>query len=154
MWFSSAHVFLGGSSPRIVWAGTLSKLIVFRHIGWPGLAFGLHGHRRRPSMIVSASYPITSSYRVEVSGWDKDHTFFVEKSELEWNEESGKQVALNHAVPDGTVIFLRLLQPISASKSRPVAYEAELVFMTPAGQHQFRLHPVCPHVDELSGSIN
>ena len=46
-------------------------------------------------MILSARYPITNLYRVEVSGWDKNQTFFVEKSELEWSEESGKQVTLS-----------------------------------------------------------
>lgn len=34
-------------------------------------------------MILSARYPITNLYRVEVSGWDKNQTFFVEKSALE-----------------------------------------------------------------------
>ena len=105
-------------------------------------------------MILSARYPITSVYRVEVSGWDKYQTFFVEKSELEWNEESGKQVVLSHAVVDGAVIFLRLLQPISASRSHAVAYEAEFVSMTSAGQHQFRLRAAWPRVDQLRSSIN
>lgn len=106
------------------------------------------------SMILSARYPTTNLYRVEVSGWDKNQAFFVEKSELEWNEDSGKQVALSHTVRDGAVIFLRLLQPISTGPSHPVAYEAEFISMTPDGQHQFRLHPACPRLDERGGSIN
>ena len=52
-------------------------------------------------MILSARYPTTNMYRVEVSGWDKHQAFFVEQSELAWSEECGKQVALSHAVPDG-----------------------------------------------------
>ena len=105
-------------------------------------------------MISSARFPITSLYRVEVSGWDKNRKFFVEKSELEWNEESGKQVALNNTVADGAVIFLRLLQPVSTDKSLPVAYEAEFVAKTPNGQHQFRLHPACPRMDERDAYVN
>ena len=105
-------------------------------------------------MILSAQCPTTSLYRVEVSGWDKNQAFFVEKSELEWNEESGKQIALNHTVPDGAVIFLRLLQPISTDRSHPVAYEAEFVSVTPDGQHQFRLHPACPRTGERDAAIN
>jgi hypothetical protein len=28
---------------------------------------------------------------VEVSGWDEHEDFFVEKTELQWSEQSGKQ---------------------------------------------------------------
>jgi hypothetical protein len=105
-------------------------------------------------MILSARFPVTSLYRVEVSGWDNNQTFFVEKSELEWNEESGKQVALSHAVPDGAVVFLRLLQPISTDRSLPVAYEAEFVATAPNGQHQFRLHPACPRMEMENTLVN
>ena len=105
-------------------------------------------------MTSSVSYPISSRYRVEVSGWDKHQTFFVEKSELEWNEDSGKQVALRHKVVDGAVVFLRLLQPMSADRSLPVAYEAEFVSVAPNGQHQFRLHPACPRMDLGKGTVN
>jgi len=35
--------------------------------------------------------------------------FFVENSELEWTEESGKQVTLNRGLNEDAVIFLRLL---------------------------------------------
>jgi hypothetical protein len=105
-------------------------------------------------MILSARYPITSMYRVEVSGWDKNQAFFVEKSELQWSAESGKQVALSHAVPDGAVVFLRLVPCLSTDRSHPVAYETEFVETTPEGKHQFRLHPVSPRIAERGGSIN
>ena len=36
----------------------------------------------------------SSGYRVEVSGWDLEERFFVEKSTLVWSERSGKTVAL------------------------------------------------------------
>ena len=95
-------------------------------------------------MILSARYPITNLYRVEVSGWDKNQTFFVEKSELEWSEESGKQVTLSHAIPDRAVVFLRLVPCLSTEQSNPVAYETEFVETTVEGRHEFRLHPVSP----------
>jgi hypothetical protein len=101
-------------------------------------------------MSLSARFPITSLYRVEVSGWDKSQTFFVEKSELEWNEESGKYVTLSSAVPDGSVVFLRLIQPLSADRSQPVPYETEFLSVTPDGQNQFRLHPVSPRAMDHS----
>ena len=60
-------------------------------------------------MILSARYPAAVTHRVEVSGWDKHQTFFVEKSELVGDESAGKQIQLHAAIPDGAVIFLRLL---------------------------------------------
>ena len=103
-------------------------------------------------MSLSARFPVTGLYRVEVSGWDKSQTFFVEKSELEWNEESDKQVCLSSAVPDGSVVFLRLIQPLTTDRAQPVPYETEFVSVTPDGQNQFRLHPVSPRVQR--GEVN
>ncbi len=65
-------------------------------------------------MILSAN-PAVTVYRVEVSGWDNNKAFFVENSELEWSEESGKQVTLRRTLSDGAVVFLRLLQPMSTA---------------------------------------
>ena len=105
-------------------------------------------------MILSARFPITTLYRVEVSGWDKNQAFFVEKSELQWNEETGKQVALNSAVTDGSVVFLRLLQPLSPDRTQPVPYEVELVDTAPDGQRQFRLHAVSPRTEAPAILVN
>jgi hypothetical protein len=62
-------------------------------------------------MILSTRYPITSPYRLAVCGWGESQTFFFEKSELEWNQASGKQLALSHAVRNGR-------QSLSGSCSR------------------------------------
>jgi hypothetical protein len=93
-------------------------------------------------MSLSARLPSTTLYRVEVSGWDKSQTFFVEKSELEWNEEAGKHITLSCAVPDGSVVFLRLIQPLSADRSQSVPYETEFVSATADGHNLIRLNPV------------
>ncbi len=69
-------------------------------------------------MILTAEHPATNLYRVEVSGWDDNKSFFVENSELEWVEE------------------------ISNDRARPVAYQAEFLTRNPEGQRQFRLRPV------------
>jgi hypothetical protein len=76
-------------------------------------------------MAVVAHQPLDSTYSVEVSGWDHSHTFFVERSELCWNVENGKQLKLSRRLPPRAMIFVRLLQPIDAERSFPVAYEAE-----------------------------
>ena len=83
-----------------------------------------------------------NKYRVEVSGWDDHKSFFVENSELDWSEELGKRVTLNRTLADGSVIFLRLLQPMTNERPHPVAYEAELIAKNDQGQAQFRLRPI------------
>jgi len=104
------------------------------------MALRLHLSYPEARMILSAS-PTASLYRVEVSGWDHDKAFFVENSELEWSEE-GKQVTLTRTLNDRAVVFLRLLQPMSADRANPVAYETELVSSTERGPRQFRLRAV------------
>ena len=84
------------------------------------------------------------TYRVEVSGWDVSHIFFVERSELSWNEENGKQVTLTHALSPGTMIFVRLLQSTSADRSAAVPYQAEQLAATSEGVWQFRIHRAEP----------
>jgi hypothetical protein len=46
-------------------------------------------------MLRYAHFPFTRWYAVEVSGWDQRENFFVENCELEWKEESAKQVTLD-----------------------------------------------------------
>jgi hypothetical protein len=93
-------------------------------------------------MLLSARSPNTSLYRVEVSGWDENRAFFVENSDLEWREGTGKLVTLSRGLSGGAVIFLRLLQPISAERGNPVAYEAEFVEATSSGRQRFQLRPI------------
>jgi len=93
-------------------------------------------------MILTAEHPVTNLYLVEVSGWDDKRAFFVENSQLEWTEESGKQVTLNRGLSEDAVIFLRLLQQMGTDRSHPVAYQANFVARNTEGQFQFRLKPI------------
>ena len=70
-------------------------------------------------MILTAEHPVTNLYLVEVSGWDEDKAFFVENSELEWTEESGKQVTLNRGLTENAVIFHILVFKALACLGRP-----------------------------------
>lgn len=97
-------------------------------------------------MLSSVLAPAMDIYRVEVSGWDNSHTFFVEKSLLEWNEGSGKQVNLSRALSCGVMIFVRLLEPTATDRSSPVAYRAEYLGATPEGSHRFSLKQIHPSV--------
>jgi len=63
-------------------------------------------------------------YRVEISGWDADEKFFVEKSRLTWMESVGKRVTVKAATPVGSVLFVRLIQPVGGGATFPVAYRA------------------------------
>jgi hypothetical protein len=63
-------------------------------------------------------------YRVEVSGWDADENFFVEKTKLEWKPENNKAILLRSAIRPGCVLFVRLLQPTGPGASYPIAYAA------------------------------
>lgn len=87
---------------------------------------------------------LASTYSVEVSGWDHSHTFFVERSELCWNEDTGKQLTLSRRLPPGAMIFVRLLQPTDAERTFPVAYEVEALSADSEKPQQFRLTRVVP----------
>jgi len=43
--------------------------------------------------------------RIEVSGWDEDEIFFVEKSELSWDDFAGKHISLKHMLAEGALVF-------------------------------------------------
>jgi hypothetical protein len=77
----------------------------------------------------------TAAYKVEVSGWDVNQEFFVERADLQWSETSGKHVLLSHPVAEGALVFLRLLQPTSFDRVHPVPYHAESVGPTGSGRY-------------------
>ena len=66
----------------------------------------------------------SDGYRVEVSGWDAEEKFFVEKSTLVWSERNGKTVALQAAVQVGSVLFVRLIKPLGGGSGFPPPYRA------------------------------
>jgi hypothetical protein len=103
-------------------------------------------------MLTYALSSVERLYAVEVSGWDRTEDFFVEKCDLRWSEESGKQVALKTKLAENTKLLVRLLQPGEADRSHPVAYEAELIGKTKSGLQQFRLNVVVPRMRETESS--
>jgi hypothetical protein len=100
-------------------------------------------------MSLTARHPVTNLYSVEVSGWDASESFFVERSELEWEEDAGKQVILHRMLREGAHIFVRLLQSFSSERSHPVPYEAHYSGSTPDGRWRFRLLPLRPREGRL-----
>ena len=94
--------------------------------------------------MLSETLPIASASRVEVSGWDEDENFFVEKSELSWDDFAGQHISLKHMLSEGALVFIRTLQPGSLQRSFPIAYEAEFIGCDARGSHEFRLSAVQP----------
>jgi hypothetical protein len=68
----------------------------------------------------------TEGHFVEVSGWDISEKFFVEKALLDWDPDGGERISLHSSVREGTVIFVRLTQPVVES-TYPLAYQATRV---------------------------
>lgn len=93
-------------------------------------------------------------YRVEVSGWDEEEIFFVEKSHLAWDEFAGKHVSLRHMLPDGALVFVRVLQPAGLRQTPPMAYKVEFIGCDPDGLHQFRLSSVRPRYSSDPPTVN
>jgi hypothetical protein len=80
-----------------------TKTPVFIDLISSPLASRLHALLWRLGRISLAGNTAVSIFRIEVSGWNKRQSFFVEKSELHWGAQSGKQNSLSSAIPDGAV---------------------------------------------------
>jgi hypothetical protein len=88
------------------------------------------------------NYP--GNYRIEVSGWGFDDTFFVERADLLWSQ-GGEQVRLHRTLREGTIVFVRHVATDSMSCSMPVPYQVEGVkAMEIGGQYQMRLLQLRP----------
>jgi hypothetical protein len=109
-----------------------------------GLAAHLLLQAMEALMLSSLRLPLATTYRVEVSGWDAGQNFFVEKSDLEWSEETGKHLFLRRSLRDHSLLFVRLMHSTSTEHSHPVPYEVEALGSTDGGYFGFRLHPILP----------
>jgi len=88
-----------------------------------------------------------TTYLVEISGWDRDENFFVEKADLEWSEQQDKRVALHHQLRNSAVVFVRLLTAMAVSHSLPLPYQVEnMNFTDSAGRWIIQLVQLQPRV--------
>ncbi len=104
-------------------------------------------------MLRHSHFAGTRRFAVEVSGWDSAQSFFVEKCDLVWNEDSSKHVALKRNLRGNATLFVRLLETGAADPSHPVVYEAELLGSTESGLLQFRLSTIVPRAKESECSV-
>jgi hypothetical protein len=101
------------------------------------------------------SFNAPGDYHIEISGWGVDNSFFVERSNLQWTAEGEKRVHLHRAIPEGAMVFVRLLtrelcnQPCNESSNRsvPVAYRVQRVLPIDSQGGSWmslvQLHPRC-----------
>ena len=68
---------------------------------------------------------LLDAYRIEVSGWSTDGSFFVEQADLQWSPDGEKKISLHHELSDGAIVFVRLRVPVSISASIPVTYQVD-----------------------------
>ena len=73
------------------------------------------------------SFHYPGDYRIEISGWGLDNGFFAERTNLLWTMDGEKQVQLHRALPEGAIVFIRLLASEPSRGSVPVAYRIEEV---------------------------
>ena len=96
---------------------------------------------------------LSGNYPIEVSGWGLDDAFFVEKTDLLWAEGGEKKLLLRRGLPDGTIIFVRLLAPETPFGSVPAAYQVESVQpMNSSGLCEMRLSQLHPRSRPLHRS--
>ena len=73
----------------------------------------------------SFNYP--GDYRIEISGWGLDNSFFAERTDLFWTPGGQKKVQLHRELPEGAIVFIRLLSSGPSSGNVPVAYQVHSV---------------------------
>jgi hypothetical protein len=89
------------------------------------------------------------TYRIEVSGWGLDGNFFAEKADLTWTHDGEKKVQLRRALPEGAIVFIRLLSPESPDRTVPIAYAIQQVDpMDCNGLCEIKLTQLYPRVRE------
>lgn len=65
----------------------------------------------------------SNQFRVEVSGWDCNEVFFVEKTLLEWEPDQPREITLGSSLRPGSMVFVRLMQTAAAAMPFPIAYQ-------------------------------
>ena len=76
---------------------------------------------------MSNSFDGPDDYRIEISGWGMDNSFFAERTDLMWSADGEKQVQLHRALPEGAMVFIRLLGSEPSNGTVPVAYQIQRV---------------------------
>jgi hypothetical protein len=73
------------------------------------------------------SFHLPGDFRIEISGWSLENSFFAERTHLRWTTDGEKHLQLHRRLPEGAIVFIRLLPAQPSSGSLPVAYRVEVV---------------------------
>jgi hypothetical protein len=73
------------------------------------------------------SFNAPGDYRIEISGWGADNSFFVERATLVGMAGGEKEVRLLHRLPEGAMVFARSISSDPSNLSVPVAFRAKTV---------------------------
>ena len=96
--------------------------------------------------------PVSTSYQIEISGWDQTEKFFVETTELDWSGENDKRLHLRRPLRVGALVFVRLIPPTASVHSVPVAYQVKTVSdREAAGMWQICLTRLNPRLSANAG---
>jgi hypothetical protein len=99
------------------------------------------------------SFSAPGDYRIEISGWALDNSFFVERTDLLWTADGQKLVQLRCPLPEGAMVFVRLLSLEVSSGSVPVAYRVRgVVPMNSQGRYRMKLLQMHPRCKESLGA--
>lgn len=92
---------------------------------------------------------------VEVSGWDEREHFFVETTDLDWDDFAGKHLSLQHKLPNGAMIFVRgLPRGGGSAQAPPSVFVVQFLGSDTEGHHEFRLNAVRPRYSREDHSVN
>jgi hypothetical protein len=104
---------------------------------------------RMDEILAGNSFNAPGDYRIEISGWGADNSFFVERTDLLWTASGEKEVQLRRALPEGTMVFIRLLAPEPSNGSVPAACKVRDVLpMDSHGRCRMRLVQMHPRYRE------
>lgn len=97
----------------------------------------------------------TCATTVEVSGWDEQEVFLVEKSELSTDDFANNYISLDHRLCEGSIVFVRTLQSTYFVRPAPIAFKVESLGYDSEGRQQFRLSPAQPrHATASNGPFS
>jgi hypothetical protein len=101
------------------------------------------------------SFNECGEYRIEISGWGLDNSFFAERTDLLWTAGDEKQVQLRRELAEGAIVFVRLLSSEPSWNTVPVAYRVwDVLPMDCNGRCEMRLAQLHPRGKESSGGKN
>jgi hypothetical protein len=95
---------------------------------------------------MAATISLSAGTRAEISGWDHDENFFVEKISAVFFEGDVRSISLRRSIRVGALLFFRTLPAVGGVESLPRAYRATSVTGPNAdGCYRVEIEPMRAH---------